>query len=151
MQLQNNKIGWLEGIIEAIHDGILVIDHVGVVQLINEEYTHITGVSAEQIVGKLLQEVRPGALLPTVLKDGLAREGVFRKEMTMEYVVDMAPIWDQGKIIGAVSVCKSIPEVYRLNKELKKVVNESLCLREPLVEFIRQNTPLQILSVVMCN
>ncbi|MEK4968206.1 sigma 54-interacting transcriptional regulator [Cytobacillus sp. FSL R7-0696] len=120
MQLQNNKIGWLEGIIEAIHDGILVIDHVGVVQLINEEYTHITGVSAEQIVGKLLQEVRPGALLPTVLKDGLAREGVFRKEMTMEYVVDMAPIWDQGKIIGAVSVCKSIPEVYRLNKELKK-------------------------------
>ncbi|WP_286228563.1 sigma-54 interaction domain-containing protein [Neobacillus mesonae] len=120
MQRENKKIGWLEGIIEAVHDGILVIDRDGIVQLINEEYTNITGVKREQIIGKTLVEVRPGAQLPTVLKTGKVMEGVFRKEKGMEYVVDMAPIYENSEIIGAVSICKSIPELYELSKELKK-------------------------------
>lgn len=116
----SNRIGWLEGIIEAVHDGILVIDKDGIVQLVNEEYTNITGVRKEQIIGKPLTEVRPGALLPTVLRTGKSREGVFRKEKNLEYVVDMAPVYENGEIIGGVSVCKSVPEVYQLSLELKK-------------------------------
>ncbi|WP_394138195.1 sigma-54 interaction domain-containing protein [Cytobacillus oceanisediminis] len=120
MHTESQKVGWLEGIIEAVHDGILVIDRDGIVQIINEEYTNITGVKKEQIIGKPLVDVRPGARLPTVLKDGKPRAGVFRKEKSMEYVVDMAPIFEKNEIIGAVSVCKSIPEVYQLTKELSK-------------------------------
>ncbi|WP_010281198.1 sigma-54 interaction domain-containing protein [Bacillus timonensis] len=115
-----NKIGWLEGIIEAVHDGILVIDQDGIVQLVNEEYTNITGVRKEQIIGRSLIDVRPGALLPTVVKTGKSMEGVFRKEKGLEYVVDMAPIYENDEIIGGVSVCKSVPEVYQLSLELKK-------------------------------
>lgn len=120
MLTETKRIGWLEGIIEAVHDGILVIDQYGIVTLINEEYTNITGVKKQQIIGKPLVDVRPGALLPTVLKTGKPREGVFRKEKDREYVVDMAPIYEKNDIIGAVSVCKSIPEVYELARELKK-------------------------------
>ncbi|KAF0823730.1 sigma 54-interacting transcriptional regulator [Cytobacillus firmus] len=120
MHAESQKVGWLEGILEAIHDGILVIDRNGIVQLINDEYTSITGVKKEQIIGKPLLDVRPGAMLPYVLQDGKPQAGVFRKENTREYVVDMAPIYINQEIIGAVSVCKSIPEVYQLTKELKK-------------------------------
>ncbi|QHA37860.1 PAS domain-containing protein [Rossellomorea marisflavi] len=120
MLSQNQMVDWLEGVIEAIHDGILVIDRSGTVQLINEEYTQITGVKREQIIGKPLIQVRPSAKLPQVLKDGRAREGVFRKEKSMEYVVDMAPIIKDDEVVGAVSVCKSIPEVYQLSEELKR-------------------------------
>lgn len=116
----SDRIGWLEGIIEAVHDGILVIDKDGIVQLVNEEYTNITGVDKEQIIGKPLTDVRPGAQLPTVVRTGRPQEGVFRKEKGLEYVVDMAPIYDNNEIIGGVSVCKSIPEVYQLSVELKK-------------------------------
>ncbi|KON82870.1 Fis family transcriptional regulator [Rossellomorea marisflavi] len=120
MLSQNQMVDWLEGVIEAIHDGILVIDRSGTVQLINEEYTQITGVKRDQIIGKPLLQVRPSAKLPQVLKDGRAREGVFRKEKSMEYVVDMAPIIKDDEVVGAVSVCKSIPEVYQLSEELKR-------------------------------
>ncbi len=65
-------------------------------------------------------QVRPSAKLPQVLKDGQAREGVFRKEKSLEYVVDMAPIIKDDEVVGAVSVCKSIPEVYQLSEELKR-------------------------------
>ncbi|WP_193065396.1 sigma-54 interaction domain-containing protein [Oceanobacillus oncorhynchi] len=120
MQSERKRIGWLEDIIESVHDGILVIDSSGIVQLINEEYTNITGVQKEQIIGRPLLQVRPGALLPSVMKSGKPREGVFRKERDMEYVVDMAPIYENNEIIGAVSICKSITEVYVLSKELKQ-------------------------------
>lgn len=120
MLKEMNKIEWLESIIEAVNDGILVIDKSGIVQLINEEYTNITGVTKEQIIGKPLTEVRPGALLPTVLENGKPKEGVFRKEKKKEYVVDMAPIYYNEEIVGAVSVCKSMPELYVLTKELKR-------------------------------
>lgn len=120
MLKEMNKIEWLESIIEAVNDGILVIDKSGIVQLINEEYTNITGVTKEQIIGKPLTEVRPGAILPTVLENGKPKEGVFRKEKKKEYVVDMAPIYYNDEIVGAVSVCKSMPELYVLTKELKR-------------------------------
>ncbi|PTM58480.1 sigma-54 interaction domain-containing protein [Desmospora activa] len=114
----HDYIQWLEGIIDAIHDGILVIDANGIVQHINQEYTVITGVSKQAIIGKPLQEIRPGAQLPLTLTDGKYRSGIYRKEGKKEYVVDMAPIIHRDRVIGAVSVCKSVSEVHALTKEL---------------------------------
>lgn len=120
MEVQAGKITWLEEIIESIHDGILVIDINGIVRLINKEYTSITGVTEEQIIGRPLLDVRPGAQLPSVLSSGKPLSGIFRREGKEEYVVDMAPIYDKNGIIGAVSVCKSATEVIVLSSELKK-------------------------------
>lgn len=114
----HDYIQWLEGIIDAIHDGILVVDANGIVRHINREYTVITGVPKHAIIGKPLSEVRPGAQLPLTLTDGKKRAGIYRKEGKKEYVVDMAPIFQGNQVIGAVSVCKSVSEVDALTKEL---------------------------------
>lgn len=118
--LSTEKVEWWKAIVSSINDGILVIDHEGIVRLINPEYTRITGVREEEIIGKPLHQLRPGAKLPNTLKDGKCRVGVYRKEGNREYVVDMAPIILEGEIIGAVSVCKSLTEVHKLTHELKK-------------------------------
>lgn len=113
------QIEWLMAIVHSINDGILVIDNHEIVRLINPEYTRITGVTPEKIIGKPLREVRPSAQLPDTLKDGKSRVGVYRKEGEKEYVVDMAPIVVNDKIIGAVSICKGLTEVHKLSQELK--------------------------------
>ncbi|WP_257346657.1 sigma-54 interaction domain-containing protein [Pseudalkalibacillus decolorationis] len=113
-------VDWLEEIIGSINDGILVIDKQGVVRLINDEYTKITSVRKKDIIGRYLRDVRKGAMLTETLKDGKRRSGIYRKEGTTEYVVDMAPVYRQGEIVGAVSVCKSLTEVHYLTKELKQ-------------------------------
>ncbi|ASK63938.1 Fis family transcriptional regulator [Virgibacillus phasianinus] len=110
---------WLEETIDSINDGILVIDSQGTVQFVNTEYTKITGVQPEAILGKPLKEVRKGAILPEALKDGKRRAGIYRREGQIEYVIDTAPVRKHGKIVGAVSVCKSLNEVHFLTKELK--------------------------------
>jgi sigma-54 dependent transcriptional regulator, acetoin dehydrogenase operon transcriptional activator AcoR len=111
---------WLRAAIMSIHDGVLIIDEEGIVRLVNPEYTRITGVSPEEIIGKELRSVRPKAQLRETLNDGLTRVGIYRKEGEVEYVVDMAPILLNNEIIGAVSICKGLTEVHKLSMELKK-------------------------------
>jgi sigma-54 dependent transcriptional regulator, acetoin dehydrogenase operon transcriptional activator AcoR len=113
------QIEWWKAIVHSINDGVLVIDHEGIVRLINPEYTRITGVTPD-IIGKHLKEYRPGAQLPEILQDGKCKVGVYRKTGDKEYIVDMAPITINHKMIGAVSVCKSLTEVHKLTQELKK-------------------------------
>ncbi len=110
---------WWEKVLLAINDGILVIDTDEKVMFINPEYSRITGVSND-IVGSYLSEYRPGAQLPKTLKDGKTRAGVYREINGHAYIVDMAPILVEGKIIGAVSVCKGLNEVKDLTVELNK-------------------------------
>lgn len=113
------QIEWWKAIVHSINDGVLVIDHQGIVRLVNPEYLKITGCTPAMI-GKPLKESRPGALLPETLIDQKTRVGVYRKTGDREYVVDMAPITVNNQIIGAVSVCKSLTEVHKLNQELKQ-------------------------------
>jgi len=116
---------WCSNILDAIYDGVLVADASTVVRYVNPEYTRITGVRSEQIVGRPLREVRPGAILPDVIRTGIPRAGVFRREGDIEYVVDMAPIVRGGVIVGGVSVLKDITEVQRLSQELQKFVSRA--------------------------
>jgi sigma-54 dependent transcriptional regulator, acetoin dehydrogenase operon transcriptional activator AcoR len=109
---------WWKAIVHSINDGVLVIDHEGIVRLVNPEYIKITGVTPS-IIGRPLTESRPGAQLTETLIDRKTRAGVYRKTGNREYIVDMAPIIVNEQVIGAVSVCKSLTEVHKLTQELK--------------------------------
>ncbi|MFC7687074.1 sigma-54 interaction domain-containing protein [Ureibacillus sp. GCM10028918] len=112
------QIDWWKAIVHSINDGVLVIDNKGIVQLVNPEYLKITG-ATPSIIGKPLTESRPGAQLIETLIDRKTRVGVYRKTGNREYIVDMGPIILDDKVIGAVSVCKSLDEVHKLTQELK--------------------------------
>ncbi|MCR4440765.1 MAG: sigma 54-interacting transcriptional regulator [Peptococcaceae bacterium] len=111
---------WSIDVFNAIGDGLLIADKMGVIQYVNPEYLRIIGMKAEEVIGKPVAEVRPGAVLPSVIESGKPLSGVYRKVGTVEYVVDMAPIIVNGEIIGGVSIVKDITEVKALSEELKK-------------------------------
>ncbi|GAE27747.1 transcriptional regulator [Halalkalibacter wakoensis JCM 9140] len=127
-----DQLEWFKAAIHSIHDGVLVIDSGEIVRLINPEYTRITGVKPEDIIGKPLRTVRPKAQLVETLKDGKERIGVYRQEGNVEYVVDMAPILLNEEIIGAVSICKGLTEVHKLSKELEKNKQKLSQLKEQM-------------------
>ena len=111
---------WLRAVLDALGDGLLVVDTDERVRMINPEYSRITGVSPPEILGKPLSEVRPGAVLPEVLRTGKPFFGVYRKVGNAEYLVDMTPIHIDGCLVGAVSVTKDASEVLRLSEELDR-------------------------------
>lgn len=110
---------WYIQILNSINNGILVIDDQLIVRYVNAQYTRITKVKEKEILGQHLTKVRPGAMLPQVIKTGEALKGVYRREGDTEYIVDMAPIVVERAIIGGVSVVKDITEVRRLSEEVK--------------------------------
>lgn len=110
---------WYIQILNSINNGILVTDDQLIVRYVNAQYTRITSVKEKEIMGKNLSKVRPGAMLPQVIKTGEALVGVYRRVGDTEYIVDMAPIIVEGTIIGGVSVVKDITEVRRLSEEVK--------------------------------
>lgn len=114
---------WSINVFDALGDGLLIADQEAIVQYVNKEYLRIVGMKKEDIVGKQLSEVRPGAMLPTVIRTGKSLSGVYRKVGTVEYVVDMSPILVNNKIIGGVSIVKDITEVQKLSKELERAQN----------------------------
>lgn len=107
-------------LLESIHDGILIADANSIVRYVNAAYTRITGVSRNQIVGKRLRDVRPGAKLPDVIRTGKPMLGVLRQENGVDYVVDMFPIVQEGRVIGGVSIVFDITQVKRLSRELAR-------------------------------
>ena len=119
-------------VLDAIYDGILIADAEAVVLYVNPEYTRITGVQPEDIVGRKLESVRRGVTLPAVIRSGVRRAGVYRRDGTVEYVVDMAPIYVDGKIAGGVSVVKDITEIQTLTRELSTLRQRNNRLRRGL-------------------
>jgi len=60
---------WLEGIINTVADGIITIDHSGIVQSFNPAAERIFRFKAEEIIGKNIRE-----LVPTPVTDEVAAE-----------------------------------------------------------------------------
>ena len=116
---------WYIKILDSINDGILVADQNLTVLYVNSEYTRITGVRPEQIIGYELAQVRPGAILPQIVRSGKSVSGVYRREGDTEYVVDMAPILVDGEVVGGISLVKDITEVKKLSEEVAKYARKT--------------------------
>jgi len=125
LESQEGTIKWLLSILDSINNGVMIIDDAFIVRYLNLEYTRITGVSRDQIIGRPLREIRPGARLPDVVRSGKPLSGVFRREGDIDYVVDLAPIVLDGKIKGGIGVFKDITEVERLSKELQHISRQT--------------------------
>ncbi|GAB1455694.1 hypothetical protein MASR2M48_10010 [Spirochaetota bacterium] len=105
-------------ILDSLYDGILIIDHNGLVVYVNPAYSRITLMSAQDIIGRLLSEARPGSHLTQVMKTGHMELAVRRKLGFSEYMVNMVPIIVDGETLGGISLVNDISDVYRLLEDL---------------------------------
>lgn len=128
------QINYLERrIFDALYDGVLIADKDGIVRYINPSYTRITKVEAQDIVGRALEEARPGAQLPSVIKSGKKLLRAQRKVGEVEYIVNMAPIVEKDEIIGGISILNEINDIYKLTEEL----NQSNMMIKKLEKYMK--------------
>ena len=111
---------WIKTFFDNLYDGILIIDTQEIVKYINPAYTRITNVSYDEIVGKNLRELRPGARLHNVLTTKKPIVGALREEFGVQYSVNMSPIFEDNELIGAISVVSNIDDIYKLYSDIDK-------------------------------
>ncbi len=110
----------LQMILDAVQDGICVVDRTGEVTFANPSYLRIVHKTADMVVGGNVFERAPEGNRSGVLRSGIARIGsISHKKDGTTLVANVNPIFADGEIAGVVSVVRDITEVQKLMAELR--------------------------------
>lgn len=137
-KLYNEKMG----ILDAIHEGLVAIDHIGRITLINDSALNIlhfeNRVNKEQIIGQNIEVVIPNTCMINVLETG---ESEFEKEQRINNTIIMAnriPIMNRGKVVGVIASFRDKTEVTRMAEELTGIKKMAWSLRAQNHEFMNK-------------
>jgi two-component system CitB family sensor kinase len=137
-KLYNEKMG----ILDAIHEGLVAIDHRGRITLINDSALNIlhfdNTVNREKIIGHNIDEVIPNTCMINVLETGKSE---FEEEQRINNTIIMTnriPIINRGKIVGVIASFRDKTEVTRIAEELTGVKKMAWSLRAQNHEFMNK-------------
>ena len=112
-------------VLDAMREGINIIDAEGRIIFANKAYRDFlskeTGIGIGSIEGQYLRDLRPGARLPEVLATGKPILHAPRMEKQDEiYFVNMYPIFQDGEMVGGLSVVTFLKDAYAFQTELEQ-------------------------------
>lgn len=107
---------------DAVNDGIVIVDKTSRILYVNKAYTKILAVSKDKVLHKQVKTIEPGALILQVLqnKEPVLQQLVEVKTRGKKIRVNITPIMKDGTLLGAVSVFNDITELSRSQEELEK-------------------------------
>lgn len=123
-------------IIESIREGIIAIDQNARVTVANQQAVEILGKdSDQQVVGRHIREILPGARLSRILAGGEQR---IDQELVIDdraLIINTVPMVVNGRISGAVASFRSKDEIDILARQLSQVKEYSQLLRAQTHEY----------------
>ena len=112
-------------VLDALNEGITIIDTEGRLVFGNRAYRAFLkkelGRDFDSVEGYMLRDLRPGARLPEVLKTGKPLLHIPRKEIEDFYFTNMYPIYQDGQLIGGISVVTFMEDAYLARDELEAI------------------------------
>ena len=109
--------------LDAMREGITIIDTSGHIVFGNRAYREFLNKEAGGDIGPIegyrLRDLRPGARLPDVLEAGKPILHLTRQEIKDFYFVNMYPIYQDGVLIGGLSVVTFLDDAYQARAELE--------------------------------
>ena len=121
-----------QSVYSSIKQGILICDEQSRILYFNDSYAAFIGEKLENVKGRLLREIRPGAIAPQVIKEGRPIQSVLRVEKGKEYFADIYPIRENGCIVGTVSVVTTLEDAVFIKEKMNELEQEEQTLRERL-------------------
>ena len=113
----------LNELLNAIEDGVVVLDREGRICYENEAYSRIIGVPMRKTIGRDMHVIEPDALLLRVLESGKpdARKWHRIKSVGKYVSMRMFPVWRNGVVAGAFSIFRDVTELNRLGMEVERI------------------------------
>ncbi|WP_186306521.1 sigma-54 interaction domain-containing protein [Siminovitchia fortis] len=120
IQSLTEKQQFYQTILMHSHEGVQFVDSDGIIRFINPSFSRITNVSPEERLGKHIGEVSPDGSLNKAFKTRAPVFGYKSSSMgsNVETVANAAPIFVEGKFIGAVATFQDVTEVKYLTEKL---------------------------------
>jgi PAS domain S-box-containing protein len=109
----------IEIILNSTHDGMIAINETGIVTLFNKAAERITGMKAEDVVGREAVQVIPNTRLHIILAQGIEELNQQQDIDATTIITNRVPIRSEtGQVIGAVAVFRDITEVKDLTDQV---------------------------------
>lgn len=119
----------LKALIESSYDGILIARRDGVVSQVNEAYTRMTGLKAENIINRPFQELVDGghyasSIVDAVFKKKKAVTNLQTSPLGNRLLITGNPVANErGEIVRVVINVRDLTEFEKLRKELQNSKN----------------------------
>ncbi|MFA1821590.1 sigma 54-interacting transcriptional regulator [Virgibacillus oceani] len=130
LQMNNQNL-----ILDNIRDGMIVVNHKGIVQFVNHSAEKIVEKSKQNFEGKFIRDVISNSRLPDVLRD--KKKEVNKKlilENEKQIITTRIPIInEENTLVGAFAVFKDITEVMNLAEE-NTDLNEIKIMLEAIIQ-----------------
>jgi len=128
-----------EDVLEALEEGILAIDARENIMYINGAAARMMERDKKEIEGCPLHEIYPKSTLDRILKSRRSEYNIPLSFSQEERVLsDRMPIWEDGRVIGAVEIMRNRTEVTRLAKDLTGVRHMVEAMRSYTHEFMNK-------------
>lgn len=118
--------------LEAIQEGIIVVDRQGNISLINAAASNLLGKESDKLKGVYVQKVMPTTCLPEILSSGKSEYNQEQWINGKVVITNRVPIIKNDKVIGAVATFRDRTLITKQAEELTGV--------KQIMEALRSNT-----------
>ncbi|MET1116985.1 MAG: diguanylate cyclase [Comamonas sp.] len=150
--------------LDTTEDGVLICNHLGVIEFSNHGYEKITGLRTRDLTGRLLSDLHSGGIDPVRLKDGNPVRGIFtilRTDGTQVHCEESStPLRNlQGQVTHHVSLVRDVTARVLAERAFREQLQHdgltgtltraagSLLLEEAMAQARAQGTPLALALV----
>lgn len=113
-----------EAVLHSASNGVMAINSAGIVTIFNPAAQAITGMKAENLVGRSVNDVMPDAAgLMNVLHTGVVQLNQKAQFGNSQIITKRSPIVKNNKIVGAVAIFQDVTELQKIASELEEVKN----------------------------
>jgi PAS domain S-box-containing protein len=125
----------IQAVLNSVYNGVIVTNAEGIVTMFNHAAENITGQSAANAVGRLVDDVMPNTGLPRVLQTGSPELNQKQNLGSCQIITNRSPILKGNKIIGAVAIFQDITQVEAIATQLEEVKSLKSTLESALESF----------------
>lgn len=128
----------LESIIQSTYDGIYVTDGKGITIKVNKAWENITGLTADQVLGRDTLELEKEGYVETFITPKILKKRVSISVQTVtctnkEVLVSGNPVFDDyGNISMVVCTVRELLDINKMLKKIKNVQVQNLIYREEI-------------------
>lgn len=127
----------MEAVLDAIMEGIEVVDMDGQVIYVNKSFESILEVPASERLGRSIYDVSPNGSLVQCLRSKAHIHSNIHPTLNGEKVVlaNVSPIIIKGEMIGAISVFRDVSDIEKMSRQLEKRKRDIKILRDQVHNF----------------
>lgn len=132
IQTLTGKQKFYQTILMHSHEGVQYVDSKGIIRFINPSFSRITNVSPEERLGKHIEDVSPNGSLNKAYRTKAPVFGYKSSSVgsNVETVANAAPIFVDGKFIGAVATFQDVTEIKYLTEKLMEHQHEQRVINQ---------------------